>query len=151
MLESIGTESPTVTENEGRQCPLFLPREARKVGMGQDIGAVFVVAGVAHEESNLVDFRSPLEQLAEFGILDFPIFSDLIIEVQGGLSNTTGVLGIHLKSLHQTAYGSTADIAALGSADHVDEDSFPQGRGTGDHVLDLERVDDSSEHRQAAR
>ena len=42
--------------------PLLLAREARHVGVGEDVGGVFVIAGVGNRQTDFVELRSPVEK-----------------------------------------------------------------------------------------
>ncbi len=120
---------------------LIATREARQLGIGDDIGAVTVVTAVGNGDTDLVESSRPDEDLTVFEILERPSLLELFESREGGALDAIGLGNVDPILLFEPLDRLLARILVSDAPNEVIEDSLSQRPRRGLHGVDLEPLD----------
>ncbi|RTZ78424.1 MAG: hypothetical protein DSZ01_05410, partial [Gammaproteobacteria bacterium] len=147
LEERAGKLAPVGLHQPGEQ-PLRLPREPRQVGVGEDVGAVLVVAAVGDGQAEFVQTGRPLQQLPVFRLFQVPVAAHLLQQVQRGGRHPFALGLVQAVALYQCLHRPVARIVVLDAAQQLIEQTFSQGEVRNAHLLDIEGLEHGAEHRE---
>jgi hypothetical protein len=139
-----------VVSDDGREQPLALPREARHVGVLDEVGAVALVAGVGQGEAYLVEAGGPAQPHARGLELELPLGGDVGEQGAGGPLDRGGVAGVDVVALGHRADGEVAGVLVAQAPDEVVEHALAERAVGVLHAGDAERAKDGAGDGEAA-
>ena len=121
-------QAGAVAVDQRREQLLVLAREAGHVGVGDDVGAVLVVALVRDREADLVQTRGPGEEGGRALALQLPFLAALPEEIERGALHAAGLHAVDGVALAHAADRELAQVLVADAADEVPEHALAQRR-----------------------
>ena len=110
---------------------------------------MFVVAGVVHRETDLVELRRPREGVRSIVRPQVPLVDDLTQQTQGGGLNAIRMRLVDRISFGEHRDGPVAWVFVVDAAQHIVEEAFTKGARGNPHFGDVELLEDGAEDRDA--
>ena len=140
-----------LAKGEGGEDVLFFAREAGHVGLGEDVGGVFVVGGVGDVGADFVQCGRPAQVLPPvFEFMHGDVLREAFEQVVGGAGDAFGLAAGDVVAFLEADDGLFAHVFVEAAADEIVENAVAQG-GVGDvHGFDAEFFEYGNHHGQAA-
>ena len=135
--------------DEPRQQTLLFAREARHIGVFEQIRAVLVMARMRDIEADLVQARRPSEQPRRQRIIELPGVCDLREQPEGGALDALGLRQIDLVAGLHGAHGALAGVLMVDAPDEVVEQSVAHRPISDLHAFDAEHPEELGEDGEA--
>src|SRR5579883_510869 len=151
LLQTLERQLAPMTADHAREQALLLAREARHVGVLEQICAVAVITAVGDVEADLVQSRRPFQHQVGGRIpLQPPGIAGLLEEIQGRRLHPLGLREVDVIALLHAAHGAVARVLVRITAHHVVEQSLAHGPIGDPHLLEAEPREDLRQDGDAA-
>ena len=151
LVEVASRDATAMGAHDRREHGLVVDREARHLGVLQDVRAVLLVARVGDRQTDLVNQRCPAQEATALLGLVLPVVVGLIEEGRGGSLDSRGLREIHLVAGGDRLDGAVAGVAVGHPAQQLVHQPLAQRAGRGLESLDAELLEGGAQDRHAAR